>query len=125
MSKGSAKGKLKRQRTAFEWTILLASVAVIVAILISLASYSLSFKPGPPDLRVIVRPNSAEQGQYVLTVTNRGGNSAEDVAVEVSLGDETQDVEFRVVAKGDSEEARVVMSGDGQPQARIKSYKES
>jgi hypothetical protein len=82
---------------------------------------------GPADLRV----NIADAGQPAsggrpleVTVMNVGGTSAENVIVEVTVGDVTREVDLDLVAKGDTESAAVVVrsGATGEPQAEVVSY---
>ncbi len=59
-----------------------------------------------------------------MNVTNVGGSSAENVVIEVTVGDITREVNLELVAKGDEESAAVVVPDDavGQPQAEVVSY---
>jgi uncharacterized protein (TIGR02588 family) len=116
-----SKATLRRERTILEWSVLGVSILAIAAIAGGLIFYSFSSTSGAPDLRVSLRP---EGGPFTLTVENKGGTTAEEVVVEVTRGDERQAVEFKAVAKGDTEEATVASPGDGQPTARVVSYKE-
>jgi hypothetical protein len=82
---------------------------------------------GPADLRVTVadegRPASGGRPLEV-TVTNVGGTGAENVIVEVTVGDVTREVNLDVGAKGDTESAAVVVPADAPspPQAEVVSY---
>lgn len=113
-----------RKRTALEWTILVIALVAIAAIGAGLVAYGLQSKPGPVDLQVVVTPTSSGDSTHLITVTNRGGTTAEEVIVEVTLGSETQEIEFKAVTKGDSEEALLVLQGRGEPRARVKAFKE-
>jgi hypothetical protein len=65
---------------------------------------------GSGDLRVAVtaddRPASGGRPLEVM-VENVGGTSAENVIVEVTVGDVTREVDLNLVAKGDTESATV------------------
>ena len=82
---------------------------------------------GPADLRVTVtadgRPASGGRPLEV-TVTNVGGTSAENVIIEVTVGDVVREVDLDLVAKGDKETAAVVVPADatGPPDAEVLSY---
>ena len=116
---------LMRARTAFEWAILIVSIAAIGTMSVGLLVYSLNFKTTPPDLKVSVLSDGAQQNRFIIRVDNRGGTTAEDVVVEVSSGDEAQEVEFRAIPKGHVEEAHVEIEGSTKPEARVTAYKES
>lgn len=122
MSKSS--NSLKRERTAFEWGLVGVSLAAILAIVAGLIIASLSYKPGPADLSVVVHSDAGRQNRFVLTVTNRGGTTAEELRVEVKRGTESVEVEFRAVPKGDKEEALVEIAGSAPPTAHVRSYEE-
>jgi uncharacterized protein (TIGR02588 family) len=124
-AKKSSKAGMSRERTAFEWVLLGVSVAAILAIAGGLIFYSLSFETGPADLHATIAPDPAEPHTFILTVENRGGTTAEDVIVVVRRGSATDEVEFRAIAKGDSEEATVQMGGSDAPVVRVANYKES
>lgn len=82
---------------------------------------------GPVDLRVTVvdadEPSSGGR-PLVVTVTNVGGTGAENVIVEITVGDVTREVNLDLVAKGDTETAAVVVPADaeGEPRAGVVSY---
>jgi hypothetical protein len=59
-----------------------------------------------------------------ITVTNVGGASAENVVVEVTVGDISREVTLELVAKGDKESATVVVPAGAlaTPHAEILSY---
>lgn len=113
-----------RKRTALEWTILVIALVAIGAVGVGLVAYGLVSNPGPADLRVVATPISSGDATHRITITNRGGTTAEEVIVEVTLGRERQEVEFKAVAKGDSEDALLVFQGTGEPRARVKAFKE-
>lgn len=112
-----------RKRTALEWAILLIALAAIGVVGTGLVVYGLSSESGPPELRVTVRPISREAAEHLVTVTNGGGTTAEEVVVEVTRGGQSEEVEFKAVAKGDREEAVVVLGGGGEPRGQVKSFK--
>ena len=59
-----------------------------------------------------------------VTVRNVGGTSAENVIVEVTVGDVTREVNLDLVAKGDTESAGVVVPAGttGPSHAEVVSY---
>lgn len=115
---------LRRERTPFEWAILGVSIAAIGAIVAGLIISSLTYKPGPADLSVVLHPDAGHENRFVLVVTNRGGATAEDLRVDVKRGTASVEVDFRAVPKGDKEEALVEIPGSTQPTARVQSYQE-
>lgn len=125
MTKSSkTKTGILRQRTAFEWAILVVSSAAIATIVVGLVFYSSQFEGRPPKLLVSIEASDKEN-EFVLKVENRGGTTAEDVVVEVSRGEETQLVEFRAVPKAAEEEATVQLEGAGEPTASVVAFKDS
>lgn len=122
MSAKQKTGRLRRQRTTFEWVILAVSVTAIAVIAGGLTFYGLSLEGTPPELRVEVAP--AGRGDVIVTVDNVGGTTAEDVIVLVRRGGTVREVEFRAVTKGDFEEATVSLPGSGAATGRVAAYKE-
>jgi uncharacterized protein (TIGR02588 family) len=118
---------IRRKRTPLEWALLVVSLAATVAVVAVLVTSGLSGPRGPADLRVTVADvdEPASGGRPLeVTVTNVGGTSAENVIVEVSVGDVTREVNLDLVAKGDTESASVVVPADatGPPQGEVVSY---
>ena len=125
--RSSGRGGVGRERTPFEWTLLLVSLASILALVIGLVVSELSGPRGPVDLRVTVTDagGPASGGRPLeLAVTNVGGTSAEQVVIAVTVGDVVREVNLDLVAKGDEESATVVVptGAAGQPQAEVVSY---
>jgi uncharacterized protein (TIGR02588 family) len=125
--RSSDRGGVGRKRTPFEWTLLLVSLAAILAVVVGLVVSELSGPRGPVDLRVTVTiaGGPASGGRPLeLTVTNVGGTSAEHVVIAVTVGDVVREVNLDLVAKGDKESATVVVptGAAGQPQAEVVSY---
>jgi uncharacterized protein (TIGR02588 family) len=117
----------KRERTPFEWTLLVVSLGATMAVVAGLIVSGLAGPRGPADLRVTVAdaggPVSGGR-PYEVTVTNVGGTSAENVIVEVTVGDVTREVNLDLVAKGDTESAAIVVPADtdSPPRAEVVSY---
>jgi uncharacterized protein (TIGR02588 family) len=102
----------RRERTPFEWALLVVSLAATLAVVAGLVVSGLEGPRGPADLRVTVaEADQAASGGRPLevTVTNVGGTSAENVIVEVTVGAVTREVDLDLVAKGDTESAAVVV----------------
>jgi uncharacterized protein (TIGR02588 family) len=123
----SGSSGIRRERTPFEWTLLVVSLAATLAVAISLVVSGLTGPRGPADLRVSVTDAAepASGGRPLeVTVTNVGGTSAENVIVEVTVGDVVREVDLDLVAKGDKETAAVVVPEDaaGPPRAAVVSY---
>ena len=93
--------------------VILAGVLVVLGVNMAL-SYFVGFRPGrthrPTEDAVTVADadGPASGGRpYEVTVTNVGGTSAENVVIEVTVGDVTRDVNLDLVAKGDTESAAI------------------
>ena len=118
---------IRRERTPFEWALLVVSLVATVAVVAGLAVSGLAGARGPADLRVTVADagGPASGGRPLeVTVTNAGGTSAENVIVEVTVGNVIREVNLDLVAKGDAESATVVVPTDaaGTPRAVVVSY---
>jgi uncharacterized protein (TIGR02588 family) len=118
---------IRRERTPFEWVLLVVSLAATLAVVAGLVVSGLAGPRGPADLRVTVADagGPASGGRPLeVTVTNVGWTSAENVIVEVTVGDVTREVNLDLVAKGDTESAAVVVPADaaGPPHAEVVSY---
>ncbi len=116
-----------RERTTFEWTLLLVSVAAALTLADRARDLRCSQeRAGRPTSRSTSRrPTSASGGRPLeITVTNVGGTSAENVVVEVTVGDVSREVTLELVAKGDEESATIVVpaSASGTPHAEVLSY---
>jgi uncharacterized protein (TIGR02588 family) len=125
--RGSQSSGVRRQRTLFEWTILLVSLVATMAVVAGLVVGGLTGPRGSADLRVTVADagGQASGGRPLeVSVTNVGGSSAENVVIEVTVGDVTREVHLELVAKGDEESAAVVVPDDavGPPRAEVVSY---
>lgn len=121
---------LRRERTKLELGVLLVSVAAVGTVVVGLVVAGVSGGTGPPDLRATVGPSGVERSGgavYELSVRNQGGQTAENVVVEVSVGSETREVEILSVSKGDEEVASVVFPRGtaGTATARVLSYHET
>lgn len=125
--RNSGRSGVGRKRTTFEWVVLLVSLAATLAVVVGLVVSELSGDRGPVDLRVSVADagEPASGGRPLeVTVTNVGGTSAENVTIEVTVGDVVREVTLDLVAKGDEESAEVVFpaGATGPPQAEVLSY---
>ena len=125
--RGSRSSGIGRERTPFEWALLVVSLAATLAVVVGLVVSGLSGPRGPADLRVSVADTGepASGGRPLeVTVTNVGGTSAENVVIEVTVGEVVREVNLDLVAKGDEESAAVVVPADaaGTPHAEVVSY---
>jgi uncharacterized protein (TIGR02588 family) len=118
---------IRRERTRFEWGLLGISLVATLAVVAGLVVSGLAGPRGPADLRVTVADagEPASGGRPLeVTVTNVGGTSAENVIVQVTVGDITREVNLDLVAKGDTESAAAVVPADvaGPSHAEVVSY---
>jgi uncharacterized protein (TIGR02588 family) len=118
---------IRRERTPFEWALLVVSLAATLAVVAGLVVSELAGPRGPADLRVTIADadEPASGGRPLeVTVKNVGGTSAENVIVEITVGEVTREVNLDLVAKSDTESAVVVVPADaaGPPHAAVVSY---
>ncbi len=118
---------IRRERTPFEWALLMVSLAATLAVVTGLVVSGLAGPRGPADLRVTVEEadGPASGGRPLeVAVSNVGGTSAQNVIVEVTMGDVTREVNLDLVAKGDTESAAIVVPAGaaGPPRAEVVSY---
>ena len=109
--RNSGSSGVGRKRTTFEWALLLVSLAAALALVIGLVVSELSGPDGPADLASVTDAGDrrAAGGRWRSPSTNVGGTSAENVVVEVTVGDVVREVTLELVAKGDEESADVVV----------------
>ncbi len=118
---------MSRERTPFEWALLLVSLAATLAVIGGLVVGGLLGPSGPADLRVTVAETGGQASggrPLEVSIQNVGGTSAENVIIEITAGDVSREVNVDLVAKGDEGSATVVLPDDsvGQPQAEVVSY---
>jgi uncharacterized protein (TIGR02588 family) len=120
----------RRSRTLFETIALAVSLAAVSSIVIGLVLAAASGAKGPADLRASIRATGVVLSGgdvYELTVRNVGGETAENVVIEITLGEETRELELLSVSKGDDETASVIFpsGGTGTPLVEVLSYHET
>lgn len=125
--KGSSSRGFRRPRTPFEWTILVSAASALLAIVVGLMLGAVRTTDGPPNLRATARATGSERSggvPYEVTVHNRGGQTAENVEVEVTVGSEVRTVAFMAVARGDVETGVVIFprGTSGEARAEVQSY---
>lgn len=110
---------LRRKRTALELVVLIVSVLAAGAVVAGLIVSSFTGGAGAPDLRAVAHATGEERSGgvvYEVTIRNAGGETAENVVLEVTVGTELRELEILSVSKGDEETATVVFprgtSGD-------------
>jgi uncharacterized protein (TIGR02588 family) len=111
----------------FDRVVLVAAGIAILLVVGGLIWYGVTAGRGPADLEPSVTDTGRREGDervYKVTIENKGGTTAEDLVVEVTLGDESRDVQVPFVTKGDREEVLVSLPGSGRPEVRVVSYTE-
>ena len=121
---------VRRGRTPFELVVLLVSVSAVIAVAAGLVVARVSGVEGGADLRPSVDPAGVPRSgglAFEVVIRNVGGETAENVVVEVTLGEETRELELLSISKGDQERATVVFSADavGRPTVEVLSYHET
>ena len=102
---------IRRSRTSLELGVLVISLAATGAIVAGLVVAGVSGGDGGPDVRACARPTGVEPSGsviYEVEIRNLGGQTAENVTLEVSVGNEVREIEVLSVAKGDSETLTLV-----------------
>jgi uncharacterized protein (TIGR02588 family) len=125
-----AKRGARRARSPLETIVLVVSLAAVSTIVLGLVVARFSGGKGEADLRASIRATglAASGGEvYEVTIRNVGGETAENVVIEVTLGEETRELELLSVSKGDDETATVIFpSGStGTPIVEVLSYHET
>lgn len=109
------------ERTAAERITFLASLAVLVAILLLALWAGMRTGDGEPVIAIDIhldQMSSDESGFYVpVTVTNTGGETAQDVVITGELDikedqPEFAEATFNFLAGGESEQAVLIFSTD-------------
>lgn len=118
---------LKRQRTPFEWALLLVALAAIGTIVVGLFLYAGNKAGGEAELEVEVADTGKKfKGgpQIEVTVRNVGGSGAEEIVTEVKMGEETREVTMPRIAKDDEASAIVTFPAGttGTPEGELLSY---
>lgn len=118
-----------RERSPFEIATLSVAVLAIAAVLVALFVSEVRVASGPADLRVQVTPAGTPHSggaPYDVVVRNVGGETAENVEIEVTLGTETRTLTLPAVTRSDEERGTVVFpaGSSGAPEATIQSYTE-
>ncbi|MEX2554387.1 MAG: hypothetical protein WEB06_02010 [Actinomycetota bacterium] len=126
----AAKRGARRSRSPFETVVLVVSLAAVSSIVLGLVVARVSGSKREADLRASIRATGqvASGGEvYELTIRNVGGETAENVVIEITLGEETREIELLSISKGDDESATVIFpSGStGTPVVEVLSYHET
>ena len=126
-SKKTESLSLKRERTPFEWVLLLISLAAIGTVIIGLFLYAGNQAGGEAELSVEVADTGGmlEGGPQVdVTVRNTGGSGAEQVVTEVTMGGESREVTMVRIPKDDEASAVVTFPAGttGTPEGELLSY---
>lgn len=124
----------KDKKNWLEWLVFALSLALVLAILGYLVYQVNTEAPTSPDLYVITSADPTELApyRYHVTVFNKGGTTAEEVLIEVSLEKggspiETADLQLPFAPQESKREAWVSFSKDPSLAdtlvARVVSYK--
>lgn len=125
-----AKRGVRRSRTLFETIVLAVALAAVSSIVLGLVAARISGSRGAADLRASIRATgeAVSGGElYELTIRNVGGETAENVVIEITIGEETRELELLSISKGDDEKASIIFpSGStGTPVVEVLSYHET
>lgn len=114
---------MKSEKNWLEWTVFAVGCVLTVGTLVLLGYQAWMPRAGPPQLAVALgTPEPAPEGVVVpVTVTNRGGQTAENVEVVVAARTEGRQVAsgavtLAFVPKNARRAGRVVFTGDLPPQ---------
>jgi uncharacterized protein (TIGR02588 family) len=118
---------LKRERTPFEWILLLVALGSIGTIVVGLFLYAGHKAGGEAELVAEATDTGKPVDgapQVELTVRNVGGSGAEEVLTEVTMGEESREVTMVRIPKDDEATAIVSFPAGttGTPEAEILSY---
>ncbi|PKV62845.1 hypothetical protein [Pontibacter ramchanderi] len=82
-------------KNALEWTVFAISLVLVLAILAYLGYMAYTSKPSTPDLTVEYFHDPAPHApqRYRVVVENKGGETAEEVQVELTLQRDGEEVE--------------------------------
>lgn len=88
-------------RNALEWSVFGVSLVLVLAILVYLSYMAYNHKPSSPDLVVAYYhdPSANAPHRYRVVVHNRGGETAEEVQVELTTesgGEEVESAELSI-----------------------------
>jgi uncharacterized protein (TIGR02588 family) len=75
------------KKNLLEWSVFVASLLLLLGLIGYLAFKSFSYQDTPPDLRVSMASttDSLRRNVYKLELVNKGAQTAENIAVEVTL----------------------------------------
>lgn len=95
MTKIGAQGAGDDKKNFLEWTVFAISLLLVAAILGYLAFQVYTEKEETPDILVETKPDPSDNNpyRYLVTVQNIGGQTAENVTIEVAVKKNGQDVE--------------------------------
>ncbi|MEX2336654.1 MAG: hypothetical protein WD555_05230 [Fulvivirga sp.] len=83
------------KKNILEWTIFGISLLLVIAVLCFLVYKTVTHQSSPPDVLVTFTPSPSENTpyRYHLTIQNIGGETAEDVLIELVLRERGQAIE--------------------------------
>lgn len=82
-------------KNPLEWAVFAVSLLLIMAILGYLGYQAYTYQPSSPDIQVKYQADPSVQApyRYHVSIVNLGGETAEEVLVEVALQKEGKDME--------------------------------
>lgn len=86
---------IKDQKNLLEWGVFWLGLLLVLSILVYLGYEAYHYKPSSPELYVEYWPDptGAQPNRYRVVVSNRGGETAESVQVELVLQQGGKEVE--------------------------------
>ena len=90
---------MKGRKNALEWTVFGISAAILVAVAVLLLIDAVRESSDEPEIEITTGNVTAKGDHFAVpvTVTNRGGQTAEGLRVEIALMKDGQDVEIAEV----------------------------
>lgn len=133
-SNNTQKSTIGSDKNALEWSVFAFSLLLVLAIIGYLSYKTITHEISPPDLVLEYTPDPSEHApyRYHVIILNAGGETAEEVNIELSLekgGEELEAAELQVPfsPKGSRREGWVNFKTDPAEAdtiiARVMSYK--
>lgn len=78
---------LSEGKNLLEWTVFTVSLLIVVAVLTYLTFKTITYQPSPADITVALKakPTSTMPHRYHVSISNIGGETAENVVIEFLL----------------------------------------
>lgn len=133
-SSGTKKGNGGSDKNALEWSVFAFSLLLVLSILAYLSYKAITHEVSPPDLVLVYTSDPSEHApyRYHVSIINDGGETAEEVNIELTLekgGEELEAAELQVPfsPKGSRREGWIIFKTDPAEAdtlvARVISYK--